>query len=105
MPAGCRGSQKEHYHCYSLDAVQFEGTKYADLKTPDSILMSEEYNRELQEVLRSLTEIQKKLIYELIYGLSINEIAKREGVSPNAVMKSVKYIREKLKNFFEFNGV
>ena len=98
-------SRKERYHCYSLDAAQFEGAEYSDEKTPESILISEECSGDLQGVLGSLTEIQKERVRRLAGGLSINEIARREGVAPNAVMKSVKGVREKLKKFFEPRGV
>lgn len=92
-------SRKERYHCYSLEAAEFEGMGYADGTTPEADLMEQEFCRELQEVLEGLTDIQKQRVKSLADGLSINEIARREGVAPNAVMKSVKCIREKLKKF------
>ena len=98
-------SRKERYHCYSLDAAQFEGAEYADNETPESLLVSAECRGELQEALGDLTEVQKERVRCLADGLSINEIARREGVAPNAVMKSVKGVREKLKKFFESKGV
>ena len=98
-------SRKERYHCYSLDAAQFEGAEYAGGETPESLLISDEYSGELQEALGSLTEVQRERVSRLADGLSINEIARREGVAPNAVMKSVKGVREKLKNFFVSRGV
>ncbi len=98
-------SRKERYHCYSLDAAQFEGAEYANNETPESLLVSDERRGELQEALEGLTEIQKERVSRLADGLSINEIARREGVAPNAVMKSVKGVREKLKKFFESRGV
>lgn len=98
-------SRKERYHCYSLDAVQFEGEEYSDGITPESVLMLEEANGELHEMLGSLTEVQKERVRRLAAGFSINEIARREGVAPNAVMKSIKGVREKLKKFFESKGV
>lgn len=98
-------SRKERYHCYSLDAVQFEGVEYSDGETPESILVSDEYSGELQKAFGSLTEVQKERVRRLADGLSINEIARREGVAPNAVMKSIKGVREKLKKFFESKGV
>ena len=97
--------RKERYHCYSLDAAQFEGAEYANNETPESLLVSDERRGELQEALEGLTEIQKERVSRLADGLSINEIARREGVAPNAVMKSVKGVREKLKKFFESRGV
>lgn len=93
-------SRKERYHCYSLEAAEFEGMDYADEATPEDDLMEKEFCMELQEVLEGLTDIQKQRVKSLADGLSINEIARREGVAPNAVMKSVKGIREKLKKFF-----
>lgn len=92
-------SRKERYHCYSLEAADFEGMDYADELTPEDDLMEKEFCRELQEVLEGLTDIQKQRVKSLADGLSINEIARREGVAPNAVMKSVKGIRDKLKKF------
>lgn len=86
-------SRKERYHCYSLEAADFEGMEYADGTTPEDDLMEQEFCRELQEVLEGLTDIQKQRVKSLTDGLSINEIARREGVAPNAVMKSVKGIR------------
>lgn len=64
-------SRRERYHCYSLDAGQFEGMEYADGVTPESVLMSEEANGELQEALGSLTEIQRERVRRLADGLSI----------------------------------
>ena len=98
-------SRKERYHCYSLDAAEFEGAEYSDGETPESILVLDECRGELQEVLEGLTEVQKERVSRLADGLSINEIARREGVAPNAVMKSVKGVREKLKKFFVSRGV
>lgn len=98
-------SRKERYHCYSLDAAQFEGVEYSGGETPESIFLSDEYSVELQETLGSLTDVQKERVSRLADGLSINEIARREGVAPNAVMKSVKGVREKLKKFIETGGV
>lgn len=56
-------------------------------------------------MLGSLTDVQKERVRRLADGLSINEIARKEGVAQNAVMKSVKGLREKLKKFFESRGV
>ena len=80
--------RKERYHCYSMDVVKYEGVEYADDVTPERVLMLEESNGELQEALESLTEVQRERVGRLADGLSINEIARREGVAPNAVMKT-----------------
>lgn len=31
-------SRKERYHCYSFDALDFEGSAFADNETPESII-------------------------------------------------------------------
>lgn len=98
-------ARKERYHCYSLDAMEFEGMEYADGTTPESVFVEKESVGELQEALEKLTDVQKQRLGYLADGCSINEIARREGIAPNAVMKSVKGIREKLKKFFEKEGV
>lgn len=33
--------RKERYHCYSLDAAEFEGAEYADGDTPETALFSQ----------------------------------------------------------------
>ena len=34
-------SRKERYHCYSLDAAQFEGAEYASEETPEAKMKRE----------------------------------------------------------------
>ena len=34
-------SRKERYHCYSLDAAQFEGAEYASEETPETQMEQE----------------------------------------------------------------
>lgn len=42
--------------------MQFEGAEYSDGETPESILVSDECRGELQEVLDSLTDVQKERV-------------------------------------------
>ena len=42
-------AHKESYHCYSLDAAQFEGAEYSDGETPETLLAAMEEDRHLYE--------------------------------------------------------
>ena len=48
----------------------------------------------------TLTEVQKRRLLMLADGLSMREIARREGIKHHAVMESIEGARKKfLKNF------
>ena len=67
--------RKERYHCYSLDAAEFEGSDYADVATPERLLLYAE-------------------------GNSLREIARMECVDHKAVKKSIEVAKKYfLKNF------
>ena len=44
-------SRKERYHCYSLDAAQFEGAEYSDGETPETQMMRKMDARHIAHVL------------------------------------------------------
>ena len=43
-------ARKEGYHCYSLDAVEFEGMDFAAEGTPETILATLEEDRDRKSV-------------------------------------------------------
>lgn len=75
--------RKERYHCYSLDAAEFEGEDMADSETPETALMGQ-FDRE----------------HMLAQGLSVREIARREGKEIKTIRESIAGAREKFKKFF-----
>lgn len=91
--------RKERYHCYSLDAVLYEGKEYAAPDTPETILHSEEERRHIAELLKRLPEIQRRRLLLYAEGNSLREIARREGVDHKAVKKSI----EAAKKYFDKN--
>lgn len=93
-------SRKERYHCCSLDAVQFEGVEYADGKTPETQLDAMEEARHLYETFRRLSKVQRRRILMLAAGMSVNEIARKEGVHHSAVSETVSAARKKFKKFY-----
>ena len=92
--------RKERYHCYSLDAAEFEGEKMADCETPETVLMGQLENRQIEEALGCLSEVQKRRILMLAQGLSVREIARREGKEIKTIRESIDGARKKFKKFF-----
>ena len=65
--------------------------------TPQSYMEREELAAKLHKAISSLTDTQKRRIMMLANGLSINEIARIEGIAPNAAWKSIDSARSKIK--------
>ena len=90
--------EKQRYHCYSLDAIDFEGLEYA---TKDS---AEDFPEELQDRVRyafsMLTPIQQRRILKFSNGKSMREIAREENASVQSVQESILAARKKFLKFF-----
>ena len=93
-------SRKERYHCYSLDAAQFEGTEYADNETPETKMEREMDTERIAQALDGLSEVQRRRILMLAGGMSVNEIARKEGVHHSVVSETISAARKKFKKFF-----
>lgn len=92
--------RKERYHCYSLDAADFEGEDYADGDTPETVLFSQLENQHIEELLDGLPEIQRRRLLLYAEGKSLREIARMEGVDHKAVKKSIEAAKKYFfKNF------
>lgn len=92
--------RKERYHCYSLEAAEFEGAEYADGSTPETALLLQLENQHIAETLEKLSEVQKRRLLMLSQGLSIREIARREGKDIKTVRESIDGARKKFLKFF-----
>lgn len=53
-------ARKERYHCYSMDAAQFEGTEYADNETPEKQMEREMDAERIARALDGLSEVQEE---------------------------------------------
>ena len=95
------GDRKERYHCWSLDAIEFEGTEYS---TPDfaTVLFdgSEERDTRVREAFSHLSETQQSRMLMLAAGLSEREIARREGKDIKTIRESIDGARKKFLKFF-----
>ena len=87
-------ARKERYHCYSMDAAQFEGTEYADNETPET-----QMEREM-DALDGLSEVQRRRLLGFAEGKSMREIAREENVQHRAVVKSIEGARKIFKKNF-----
>lgn len=93
--------ERNRRHCYSIDAVDYEGMEYTDPDTPESIHEKSERDKMLYAALETLTETQRRRLLMLADGLSYREIARREGVSDHKkIIKSIDGARAKIKKFF-----
>ena len=92
--------RKERYHCDSFDAIDYEGLEYATDSTPETEFIREENAARINAALDKLSETQKRRLLMFAEGLSVNEIARIEGVAPNAAWKSIKGAKKKFLKMF-----
>ena len=94
------GDRKERYHCYSLDAVVYEGMEYGSEETPESLLTELEDSQHLYQAFQKLSETQQRRLLLLASGLSIREIARRENANYKSVYESIEAGRKAFKKYF-----
>lgn len=92
--------RKMRYHCpVSIDKLEYEGLEFSDPDTPMSILEKEiedEQQKSLNDyVMSHLTETQRRRILMKADGLTLEEIAKIEGVHFTTVDESIKAAQKK----------
>ena len=90
-------ARKERYHCYSMDAVQFEGDEYGTEETPETQMERELDTERIAHALDGLSEVQRRRLLKFAEGKSMREIAREEKVQHRAVMKSIEGARKIFK--------
>ncbi len=93
-------ARKERYHCYSMDAAQFEGTEYADSETLETQMEREMDAERIAHALDGLSEVQRRRLLGFAEGKSMREIAREEKVQHRAVVKSIEGARKIFKKNF-----
>lgn len=90
-------NRKERRHTYSLDAIEYEGQEYfAGKATPESMMIAREERDRLLEKMQCLTQAQRRRLFMRMQGMSIKEIAEREGVSVQRINQTMKQIFKKI---------
>ncbi len=94
-------ARKERYHCWSLDAIDYEGAEYGTPDFTDALFDgSEERDALVRAAFFHLSDVQRRRLLMLASGLSLREIARREGKDIKTVRESIDGARKKfLKNF------
>ncbi len=89
----------EERHCYSMDAIVYEGMEYADINTPETELISKFNNKKLADALKQITPLQAERLLKLAGGMSIRKIAESEGKDHKTVLESINSARKKIKKY------
>lgn len=93
--------RKERRHCYSIDAILYEGEKYGTEDRIEALLSDSEENRQrVREAFSRLTEVQRRRLLLYAGGLSYHEIAQREGKNVRAIFESLEGARKKFLKFY-----
>ena len=94
-------AKKEQRHCYSLDAITYEGSEFGSPDFAESLFNgSDEHNAHIREAFSHLTKTQQRRMLMLAAGLSVREIARRENKDFSSVNESIEAGRKKfLKNY------
>ena len=93
-------ARKESYHCYSLEAIQYEGAEYSDGETPETKMEREMDTERIAQALDGLSEVQRRRLLMLAEGKSVREIARREGKEIKTIRESLDSARKKFLKFF-----
>lgn len=95
--------RKERYHTpYHLEALEYEGTDYADPETPEDVLIRQEEKEQMTDSLKLLTDTQLRRLSMKAEGMSLRQIAAAEDTSVNAVKESLEAAKKKLETFRDF---
>ena len=87
------GNRKERRHCYSLDAILYEGIEYGTPDFTEEMFDDrEERDARVREAFSHLSDVQQRRLLMLAGGLSIREIAKREGKNYRTVHESIEVL-------------
>jgi len=68
-------------------------------ETPETLMLDEFNNSKLYAAFDKLTDIQKQRLLMLANGMSVREIARREGKDHKTVLESIEAARKKIKKF------
>ena len=93
--------RKERYHCCPLFDDNDKEIELADWRQPIDAIEENELRDELREMLKMLTETQRKRLLLFAGGMSLREIARQEGCDHKAVLKSITQVHARLKNHLD----
>lgn len=93
--------RKYRRHYWSLDAITYEGIEFGTEDFTAAMFSdAEERDRKVREAFSHLTPVQQRRMKMLADGLSIREIARREGKDFKSVHDSIEAARKKILKHF-----
>lgn len=93
--------RKHRRHCYSMDAAVYEGLEYGTEDFTEALFDdTEERDARVRAAFSHLSEIQQKRLLLLAGGMSVREIARREGKNFRTVYDSIEAAKKKFLKFF-----
>ena len=92
--------ERNRYHCYSLDAIDYKGLEYGERDDYPIEDDSVERAERIKAAFGQLTETQQRRLRLYADGKTLREIAVLENVSFQSVAESIEDARKKfLKNY------
>lgn len=92
--------RRERYHApYHIEALDYEGMEFADLETPEDILIRKEEHEWLEGFQRLLTGTQLRRLSMKAEGMNLHQIAAAEDTTVNAVLGSLKEVMKKAEKY------
>ena len=94
-------NRRERRYNYSLDAITYEGEEYGGNDFAKEMFDDRhERNAHVREAFSHLSDVQKRRLIMLAAGLSVREIARREGKNFKSVYESIEAAKKKFLKFF-----
>ena len=94
-------NRRERRYNYSLDAITYEGEEYGGNDFAKEMFDDRhERNAHVREAFSHLSDVQKRRLIMLAAGLSVREIARREGKNFKSVYESIEAAKKKFLQFF-----
>ena len=95
------GDKKEHRHCWSLDAITYEGLEFSVEDFTKALFDDgDERRQRVRKAFSHLTKVQQRRMVLLAKYKSVREVARIEGKDYKTVYESIEAARKKfLKNF------
>ncbi len=92
--------ERNRYHCYSLDAIDYEGLEYGKCDEYPAEDDSAERAERINTAFSHLTEVQQRRLGMYADGKTLREIAARENTRFQSVAESIEAAKKKfLKNY------
>lgn len=92
--------ERNRYHCYSLDAIDYEGLEYGECDEYPIEDDSAERAERINTAFSHLTEVQQRRLRLYADGKTLREIAALENTKFQSVAESIEAAKKKfLKNY------